>query len=370
LSDAEGLSPLVVERLVVKNFRNLERVELEPGPRFNVLSGDNAQGKTNLLEALYVGLTSKSFRVSRPRDLIRQGAEASSVRVVLRDGPMAREQRIGLTSRGRVAYLDETRVRALAEYAVRSPVVLFHPGSLVLSTGGGMERRKLLDRLAMYGSPVSFVDLRGYTRALRMRQRVLESRGPLARDLEGWEELVVRHGLALVGWRLDALEHLAGEAVRAFGRVAPSRASLELGYERTTPGDMATYRAELVQRREADIRRGGASVGPHRDDMRVVLDGGAGRLMASQGQHRAVVLALKLGELAVLARSRRVWPLLLLDDVSSELDAARTEALFAHLRDERGQVFLTTTRRELIELPADLSVRVYFRVVSGGIERD
>jgi DNA replication and repair protein RecF len=359
--------PLHVEHLQVRSFRNLASVDLEPGERFNVVSGDNGQGKTNLLEALYVAATSKSFRTSKLGDLVRFGAELASVRVALRDDGEPRVQSVGLKTGARLVRIDDKRPPSLAAYAVRTPIVVFHPGEMTLSMGSSAERRRLLDRTSLYIVPQSMADLEAYTRAMKERQRALETRGTNASDLAEWETLVVRHGLTVMGHRARAAELVSAKALEAFARIAAPELVLTAGYAPSAPTDEAAFLEALRSRRASDLRRGSAGVGPHRDDLALAIDGHPVRGVASQGQHRAVTLALKSAEIEVVGHARGVRPILLLDDVSSELDRARTVALFSFLREQRGQVFLTTTRPELIDTGTDGSARRDFVVRSGSI---
>jgi DNA replication and repair protein RecF len=356
---------LAIEALSLRAFRNIDAVDLTPGARFNVISGDNGQGKTNLLEAIYVVSTSRSFRASKPGDVVMHGSEVASVRARVREDGEAREQSMGLKVGARAARIDGKRPASLAAYAVRTPVVVFHPGEVALSMGSGGERRRLLDRIALFVRASSMDDLDRYARAMRERQRALETRGVGAADVVHWEELMVRHGVAVMDVRAEAASHLAAAAVPAFERIATPGLAFAVGYTPGAPRDADQYRASLASSRAVDLRRGGARVGPHRDDLALLIDGRPVRGVASQGQHRATVLALKSAELHVVGTARGARPILLLDDVSSELDRARTAALFVFLREQRGQVFLTTTRPELIELEG--AERTDFRVQSGRI---
>jgi DNA replication and repair protein RecF len=359
---------LAVESLSIRDFRNLASVDIDLGPRLNVLSGENGQGKTNLVEAAYVLATSKSFRTSKLTELLMVGATTASVRGGISEDGERRSQSVGLQSGMRAARIDGKRPPTLATYAMRTPAVVFHPGALALSSGAGAERRRLLDRVALYLSAASLADADSYGRALRARQRVLDERGDHATDLDSWEELIVRHGLALSAARERAADVLVPAATAAFARIGAPGVTLELRYDRGSPSDGDSFRAELVQRRRRDRARRTATIGPHRDDLAIDLASRPARGMASQGQHRAIVLALKLAEIEVVAEARGVRPMLLLDDVSSELDRARTASLFASLRQEESQVLLTTTRPELIDT-GELGVgdRRDFRVVGGQI---
>ena len=363
------MRPLHVAHLQVRAFRNLAAVDLEPGERFNVVSGDNGQGKTNLLESLYVSATSKSFRTSKMNELVGFGAELASIRATVADDFESRVQSVGLKPGARLVRIDDKRPASLAAYAVRTPIVVFHPGEMTLSMGASGERRRLLDRTSLYMSPQSMADLEAYTRAMKERQRALETRGPSASDLPEWETLVVRHGLAVMEHRARAAELVSDKAVLAFSRIAAPELVLTAGYAPSAPSDEAAFLEALASRRTSDMRRGSAGVGPHRDDLSLAIDGHPVRGVASQGQHRAVTLALKSAEIEVVGQARGVRPILLLDDVSSELDRVRTAALFSFLREQRGQVFLTTTRPELIDTGADGSARRDFVVKSGVVVR-
>jgi DNA replication and repair protein RecF len=359
---------LAIESLSVRGFRNLASVDVALGPRLNVFSGDNGQGKTSLLEATYVLATSRSFRTSKMNEVVSTSAEAASVRAVIAEGEEKREQSVGLKPGAKLVRIDGKRPPTLAAYAVATPVVVFHPGAVALSAGSSAERRKLLDRIALYASPSSLADAEAFSKANRSRQRVLEVRGEGASDLQHWEELMVRHGLALSEARERAALSLLPKAAAAFSRLGPAGTSLQGQYVRGAPAEAEAFRAALERGRARDRSRGSASAGPHRDELALELGGRAVRGMASQGQHRMVVLALELAEIEVIAGHRDVRPILLLDDVSSELDQARTAALFTNLREERGQVLLTTTRPELIEggLSA-MEDRKDFSVVAGRI---
>ncbi len=360
------MRPLRVVNVQVRSFRNLKSVEVELGERFNVVAGDNGQGKTNLLEAIYVLATSKSFRTSKMTDVVSFGDELASVRGRIEEDLEGRVQSVGIRAGARMVKIDDKRPPTLAAYAVRTPMVVFHPGEIALSQGASSERRRLLDRTALYLAPAAMDELDRYTRALRARQRALEARGPGASDLADWETLCARHGVALMEHRARAAELLAERAQEAFSRIAAPDLRLEVAYAPGAPRDEAELAAELERRRSIDVRRGSAGVGPHRDDLGLAISGRPVRGVASQGQHRAVTLALKSAEIAVIGGARGVQPVLLLDDVSSELDRDRTAALFAFLREQQGQVVLTTTRPELIDT-GGTAPRVDFAIRNGEV---
>ena len=336
----------------MRSFRNIASLDFEPAPRLNVIAGDNGQGKTSLLEALYFVATSRSFRAERLRELVQQGAEHGAVRAHIVEGGLRREQRATLGPRSRSLLIDGKRPTRLSAYAVRTPVVVFHPGDLELASGPATARRTLLDRVALFLDPASGDDRLRYTRALRERQRTLDERGTGAAGLEAYERLMAQHGARFSRARELAATRIAEALAPAFARMADPTLQLEVRYEPGGTGDADEFQAELVQRRGQDLRRRSASFGPQRDELELAIDGRSARRHASQGQQRILSLSLKVAELDCVREARGAHPVLLLDDVSSELDPTRTGAVYDFLRDTQSQVFVTTTRPELFTTSA------------------
>jgi DNA replication and repair protein RecF len=362
--------PLRIESIAVRGVRNLERMDLSPGHRFNVVSGDNGQGKTSLLEAIYLVMTTRSFRTTRLRDVVTHGRAVASVRARVVEGDQEREQSVGIEGATRHVVLSGKRPPSLSAYAVGSPVVVFHPGEIVLSSGPAERRRQLLDRVALFVDPASLDHAARYAKAVRSRQRTLETRGSGAVELEAFERLMAEHGSALMRVRARATEALVGELCQAFERITSGVRTITARFCPGGPMVASELLRTLRDGRERDRMRGNACAGPHRDDLSISLAGFDARTEASQGEHRAITMALKLAELSCIAAARGVYPVLLLDDVSSELDVSRTALLFGLLGDTPGQVFLTTTRPSLIEIPAQgPDQRVDYRV-EGGVLKD
>ena len=359
--------PLAFQRVRVQAFRNIEALELEPSPRLNVIAGDNGQGKTSLLEALYFVATSKSFRTERARELVRVGSERSLVAVQIFDEGLTREQR-AVVAPGTVSFsVDGKRASGRGVYATRTPVVVFHPGDLALASGPASIRRTLLDRIALYREPASADHRQRYLRALRSRQKALEERGPSAGELHAFEELMASEGARLCSARRTASVELLSALVPAFRAVAPAELELSTRYVPGGTEDESEFRRELVARRPADVRRRAATFGPQRDEVELLLDLRPARNHASQGQQRILALALKIAELACVRAARGAHPVLLLDDVSSELDPGRTGAVYDLLRSEPSQVFVTTTRPELF-VTSESAPRLDFVMRKGRLE--
>ena len=340
---------LAIASIALRNFRNIASADLTDLVRFTVFSGNNGQGKTSVLEAAYLVCTTRSFRTAKLAEIVRHGEEVASVRARLMEGGDAREQVIGLRGSTRTVASAGKRPPSLASYAVQSPAVVFHPGEMVLSSGPASKRRTLLDRIALFVDPTSMDHAKRYTEASRSRQRVLETRGTSAAELDGFESIIAGHGAAISRIRREACRRIAAELGTSFPRITAETRPLEARYEPGGPEEEDALASALAAQRERDRHRGSASSGPHRDDLVLRLGGYDVRVDASQGEHRAVTLALKLAELSCIAEARGVHPVLLLDDVSSELDLSRTALLFDFLRETPGQILLTTTRPELID---------------------
>jgi DNA replication and repair protein RecF len=370
MSDPGTTASLRFETARFASFRNIQSAQLSPSPRLNLIWGDNGQGKTSLLEGLYAVATSRSFRTDKLAQCLRTGDEQARVVAAVREEAFARELSLRITERSRSVELDGKRPKTLSSYAVRTPVVVFHPRDLELVTGAANERRRLLDRLILYADPQGAEAARRYAEALKDRQKLLEVRGVGAAELADFESVAAEHGARFSRARSEAAERLLPELATAFRSVTPASLELHAAYVPGGSENAQDFEAELRARRPEDSRRGRASFGPQRDELSLLVDGRAARSDASQGQQRLLSLSLKLSELRCIQRTRRAHPVLLLDDVSSELDAERTESVMALLRASLGQIFVTTTRPELFASAAfQASERADFRVAGGVVNR-
>tara|TARA_R110002096_G_scaffold16898_5_gene57816 strand:+ start:16382 stop:17524 length:1143 start_codon:yes stop_codon:yes gene_type:complete len=374
---------VLVRALKFTGFRNLAPASLEPGPRFNVFAGNNGQGKTNLLEALYAVCTLRSFRSSRLKDLISIHGEQAYVGARVARGGLERRYELTINARSRVVRLDNKAVRPIAKYFGDFNVVLFAPEDLLVAKGSPGERRRFLDRAVFTLRPSFLAIAQDFEKVLRSRNVVLRDEQLSSSSKEGmlsvYDHQLAKLSAQILRARLEYLNSVQGRFAKAFEAITRSGLPTTLRYEASGEVVRAeqfqdipslealetAYAAAFVASRRADLGRGSTNVGPHRDVLLFELAGQPAGNFASQGQLRAMILAWKTAEMDLLADVHEDPPALLLDDVSSELDPKRNEYLFEFLRGRQNQCFISTTHPKFVLLEKD---RRDFTVENGQIE--
>ncbi len=354
-----------MQRIATRAFRNLAALDLAPGPRFNVVFGDNGQGKSNLLEAIHLVSTLASFRGAGASELVRHDADAAVIALEVSGAPLPHVLKLKLDrAKARQIALDGKRPRTKLAWLDIAPTVLFHPGDLALAQGSPENRRALLDRVLSEVDPVYASTLDGYQRALRSRNRLLKAENVDRRAVTAFDPVLASSGAVLGRARKRLVGELAPIAEKVFDEIVGEDLPLAISFAPRVPPSEETLREALARSLEKDLSRGFTAEGPHADDVKLEVAQRGAKHNASQGQQRALVLALKVAELDVMGRAKGKIPVLLLDDVSSELDRTRSARFFAVLSRLGGQVFLTTTQRELITTVGE---RVDLRVEAGTV---
>jgi DNA replication and repair protein RecF len=338
-----------IVRLAMRNFRSYAAADVELGAGVTVVSGRNGAGKTNLLDALYFGCTGRSARTTNERELVRFGEQVVRVEVTTEapDGP--HELSVGFTpGEPKRMTADGVRVERLLDVPGRPLVSVFLPDRLELVKGTPSLRRAHMDQLVVALWPARAATRRAYAQALAQRNALLlrVRAGAAAPDsLSAWDRELARHGTALMADRAAAVDAVAERFADRAGELGLDGDPAVAYRPRSKAADEDGLAAELAERRGQDLERGFSGHGPHRDDLLLSREGRELRAYGSQGQQRLGLLALLLAEREAIAATREATPVMLLDDVMSELDRDRRARLVGLLRGS-GQSVITTTDLE------------------------
>ena len=343
-----------ITRLRAAHYRNLVDCDFAPGDGVNVIYGQNAQGKTNLLEAIWLFCGQKSFRGSRDSQLVREGQPAG--RLDLDFFAREREQTVSfLIEQTRTATLNGVKCAGPSELMGRFCAVVFSPDHLTITKDGPAERRRFLDVALAEVRPGYAANLREYRLLLAQRKACLDSNFSDGALLEVYEDALAQRGGATIHFRRRYMDKLAVSAAAFYRELSGDRETLDVKYRPAGVRDVSLSREQITEQlrgalresREEDTRLGRAGVGPHRDNFDIEISGRSARLYGSQGQQRSAVLSLKLAEAALLKEVLREPPVILLDDVMSELDSDRQRYILQHLSE--GQVFITCADARQLE---------------------
>ena len=363
---------MLLRDIRVRGWRNLADEKLVLGERVTVLFGQNGQGKSNLLEAAYYALTFRSFRTSSVADLVAWDGKRAEIeaRILLRG--LERTIRVEVEVGKKRTTLDGKMVRRDAESLQGAGVVVFGPEDLRLPKAPAAERRRALDRAVFAVHRSYYREAIDFERALKARNGLLR-RGDFSKELlESYDETLAKTGARIVVRRRELVTELAPNVTRVFREIHGDLVA-RIGYRShprieavdTEPAIAEALRLGLEAERGNDQRRGFTGFGPQTDDLEMLLGNRPARDHASQGQMRSLVLALKISELRHTEARNEETPLLLLDDVASELDQERRTRLFETISAMACQTLITVTERE--HLP-DLPERRDWHVSSGHIE--
>jgi len=338
--------------IVLKDWRNFAAASFSPDDDANIFLGRNAQGKTNILEAINFASLLRS-RASKESDLIRWGQISALVRIKYVKAGISHELAIEVsTERSRRILLDANPIRP-RELIGKLNSVLFSPEDLFMFKGSPSTRRKFLDAQIAQAVPIYFLELTKYNRLVELRNALLKKirdGSAQAQELDLWDEQLAAAADKVISKRLNAVEKLNLSANLMQQKISAHEENLSIVYDLRgldSQRDItaANFLQALRARRFEDIRRGATSTGAHLDDLKFFINGRELKLFGSQGQMRTAALALKLSELQFLKSETGEYPLLLLDDVMSELDSTRRESLLEFLRRERIQTLITATDR-------------------------
>lgn len=352
-----------LKQIQLENFRNYEHLELDFHPQLNIFLGQNAQGKTNILEAIYFLALTRSHRTNHDKELIRWEQKAMTVAGLVEKKGGTVPLEVQLSSKGRVAKVNHLKENRLADYIGQLNLIMFAPENLELVKGAPAVRRRFLDMELGQIRPVYLYDSVRYNRALKERNAYLKfDKDKIDNNfLAVLDEQLVEHGDKLMAERATFIEKLAGHANKVHKELTHGAEDLQIIYQRQVKEN---FLSELTERHSLDIFRHLTSCGPHRDDLQFLINDVNVADFGSQGQQRTVALSIKLAEIDLIFEETGEYPILLLDDVMSELDNARQLDLIKTALYKTQTFMTTTTLDHLKNMPDDLQI---FQVKAGEI---
>lgn len=335
------------KEIELHNFRNYEDQKIKFNDKVNIIIGNNAQGKTNLIEGLYIMSLGKSFRTSKDNEMIRFGTELARVKTVScrKDRDVTVE--IGFIKNRKSLKIDGIKMKKASDLLENVYTVVFSPDDLKIVKEEPEKRRRFIDRELCQLKPVYFDSISKYKKVLAQRNFLLKEDHPDMSMLDIWDEELCEYGARIMHERALFIKKLQDISRDIHNDLTDGKEKLDVEYESNVilSSDLKeqkeSFKNVLAESREKDILRRNTGKGPHRDDIRIMIDGVDVRSFGSQGQQRSAALSLKLAEIKLIYDETGEKPVLLLDDVLSELDKVRQKQLINSFGDI--QIFITTT---------------------------
>ena len=357
---------MIIKSIELRNFRNYENLDIHLDEGTNILYGDNAQGKTNILEAAYLSGTTKSHKGSRDKEMIRFGEKESHIRTVVQKKEKKYQIDMHLRKSGsKGVAVNKIPIKKASELFGILNIVFFSPEDLNIIKNGPGERRRFLDSELCQLNKIYLSDLFQYNHILNQRNKLLKDiaqKESLKSTLDIWDEQLVRYGASVIRSRREFVREMNEVIQRIHSSITGEKEQIELIYEPNVEEEQ--FLEILLKNREKDFKFKNTSSGPHRDDMCVKINHIDIRKYGSQGQQRTAALSLKLSEIHLVERKIKDVPILLLDDVLSELDVNRQNYLLESIKNI--QTMITCTGLDEF-VNSRFEINKLFKVVDGTI---
>lgn len=359
---------MFAEKLQLKNFRNYQQESFEFVDGINIFYGNNGQGKTNVLEALFLASMGKSFRTSHDIEMIKDGCDNFEVEVEFKENTDSHLKIAYNKAKQKYIKVNGIYLRKMGDLMGTFPSVIFSPNNMVLLSAGPSERRKFMDMALCQLRPVYYFNLQQYNKILMQKNAFLKNsvQGLADKDmLDVWNMSLAEMGAEITKQRIFYLEQISKYASEFHSRISGGNEEIIVKYENSAGEDKETFYRKLTDAMQREMDRGMSLIGPHKDDIELTLEGtGDMKKYGSQGQKRTCVLALKLSETKILEDETGKRPVLLLDDVLSELDKDRQRLLLKNI--EKTQVFITCTDAERLKNASERPTKL-FKVSDGKV---
>ena len=339
---------MYIEQINLKNFRNYEEQEITLNPHINIFYGNNAQGKTNILESIFLCGFGKSFRTSKEKEMIKLQKEFLEVNIKYQKSDRDGKIKIILSNKKQIE-VNGVKIKKLSELVGNLNLVIFTPDDIQILKNGPDKRRRFLDMMIGQLRPSYVYNLNNYLKVLEQRNnylRQIKEENKSEEMLEIWDEKLAEYAEIICKYRKEFIEKIKEQIKDIHPKITKNNEALTLNYI-TECDNKETYLSLLKQRRKLDIIKGFTTKGIHRDDFKVFINDKEIGIYGSQGQHRTAILTLKLAELYVIYNEIGEYPILLLDDFMSELDENRRKSFLQYIQDT--QVIITCTDKMYLE---------------------
>ena len=337
-----------IKKIKIKNFRNYEKEEINLEKNINIFYGQNAQGKTNIIESIFLCSMGKSFRAKKDKEMIKLNEENSAVEIEFEKSDRDGKIKIELSNKKNV-YINGIKIKKLSELLGNINVVIFTPDDINILKGGPQNRRRFLDIMISQLKPNYMYNLNLYLKTLEQRNNYLRQIKEYGKDenlLEIWDEKLAEYAINIYNYRNEFINKIKNKIKEIHKEITNEKEEIEIEYI-TECKSKEKYLSLLKSRRKLDIIKGFTTKGIHRDDFMIYINKKQLDIYGSQGQHRTAILSLKLSELNIVYDEIGEYPILLLDDFMSELDKQRRENFLEKI--ENIQVIITCTDKINIE---------------------
>ncbi len=329
---------MIIKEIRLKNFRNIEAVKINPHEKMNVICGDNAQGKTNLIEAIWLFTGAKSFRGAIDSELIKIGKNKCSIEIDFENNEILNTAKITIDDK-KQAYFNDKKINAVSALSAYFNAIVFSPTDLNLVNSSPSVRRKFID-IGVGSIYPAYIDiLKNYTRAVMQRNNILKESikdATLSFMLDDYENIIAVNGEKIIKYRERYIEKIKETAPNIYKELSSRKEFFDIEYIKSCKGNL---KEKLKENRREDSFRGITGIGPHRDDVLFKINSLPAKEYASQGQKRSIALTLKLSGAQIIKDVTGNTPIALLDDVMSELDKSRQDYILNHIKN--WQVFLS-----------------------------
>lgn len=351
---------MFIKRIKINKFRNIDNAVIEPGKNINYIIGSNAQGKTSLVEAIYTVSLLKSFRTNNIDETIKDKASMAEIEVLIDNNCVENIIKFKYGKKNKICELNGKKPESNKFYSYLNTII-FHPEEVNYIGNYPLYRRNLLDR-SIFLSDYNYIDtIKNYNRCLKQRNILLKSK---SENYDCWKNQLIKYGAQIIKKRLNYLEEVNNFFVSdLFKKICDEKYNIEYSNNYTDIANIENFLdKQFINKKEREFYLGYTLVGPHRDDINFFINNKSANKYSSQGQKRSLIISFKTAQINIYRKNHGFFPILILDDMNSELDSNRKNVLVQNILNNSGQTFITSTDITNINI---ISGSKIFKVANG-----